>query len=141
MLEGGKYCREKSSKVIWKYIGVRSSILNEVHVVGMPEKGISEQRKEGSGKEPGGQVWMKCSRQRWWKHSEEASVTPVLAREEGYGMESYGWWEGWMAEKSVGPCRSLYGLWPLFWVKWNPLLDFLAEEWNNFSIYLFILIN
>lgn len=42
--------------VIWMDRGVRSLILNEVHVVGLPEKGIFEQRKEGISKKPGGQV-------------------------------------------------------------------------------------
>ena len=40
-------CREKSITVIWMDRGVRSLILNEVHVVGLPEKGIFEQRLEG----------------------------------------------------------------------------------------------
>lgn len=56
VLEGGKHSREKSIKVIWTDRGVRSLILNEVHLVVLPEKGIFEQRKEGSSKKPGGQV-------------------------------------------------------------------------------------
>lgn len=56
VLEGGKHCREKSITVIRMDRGVRSLILNEVHVVGLPEKRIFEQRKEGISKKPGGQV-------------------------------------------------------------------------------------
>ena len=61
VLEGGKHCKEKSIMVIWMDRGARSLILNEVHVVGLPEKGIFEQRKEGISKKPGGQVEMKTS--------------------------------------------------------------------------------
>ena len=46
VLEGGKHCKEKSIMVIWMDRGVRSLILNEVHVVGLPEEEIFEQRKE-----------------------------------------------------------------------------------------------
>ena len=47
VLEGGKHCREKSITVIWMDRGLRSLILNEVHVVGLPEKGyLSKGKKE-----------------------------------------------------------------------------------------------
>ena len=75
VLEDGKHCREKSVKVIWMDRGVRSLILNDVHVVGLPEKGIFEQSKEGSSKKPDGQVSMKTSWHKWWKNNKKDSVT------------------------------------------------------------------
>lgn len=40
------------------------SIFNEVHMAGLTEKVIFEQRDEGNGKEPSRQVWRKYSWQR-----------------------------------------------------------------------------
>lgn len=60
---------------------VGSSILNEMHTVGLTEKVIFGQRQEASGREPSGQVWRKKEElemrvyMRWWKKSKEASVT------------------------------------------------------------------
>lgn len=54
MLEDFKYFRKNKQND-------EDGYFNEVHVAGVTEKVIFEQRDEGSGKEPSRQVWRKYS--------------------------------------------------------------------------------
>lgn len=149
MFEGGKYCREKSSKVTRMNRGA-----------GFPEKGISEQRQEEWERarwtsvdgvflaEATEELWEgQCdSEETDWKGEYEMNsdrwrwVVFWKERREGNGVLL---WVGRLnAETSVGPCMSLDGLWLLFWVKWNSLWEgFFRRRARYFLLWLVCLEN
>lgn len=143
--------------------GMGSSVLKEVHMVGLTEKVIFEQRQERSGNSqvnrceesiPGRGTWDRSlwgwrgvrrpvwpggegSRRRILHTFREVKLELCEAGRVRSGMETYSRWQRWMAETSVGPCRPLYGLWVLFSVTWDSFL----EGFEQSCEMIFLMIN